>query len=194
MGALREVIKEKTITLHPPPKKLYSAKASFLLPDVEVTSVLNEPARMASTGLFARRWTLLGCAGSQFASAMVDAWTEGVPKELQKQGLPTPGDFQVLRLSLVEGALLRWLRRPLLATMRASMPSERHKTFFCHFGDASEIRRRMNMSNRYLGLVCLVNGDGVVRWHAHGSEMPTDNAIAALATLIKHEIAPVAHM
>ncbi len=73
--------------------------------------------------------------------------------------------------------------------MRRSVPLERQDDFFCHFGDSSEVRRALQMQNRYLGLVCLVDPRGVVRWHVHGNEVPTSKEVGTLARLLTKEMA-----
>jgi len=91
---------------------------------------------------------------------------------------------QVLRLSLAEGTALSWLRWPLLASMRVSVPAARRPSFMVCFGDLTGARRKMRMENRYLGYVCLVDPSGVVRWHVHSSEPPTEAATEALRALL----------
>ena len=45
----------------------------------------------------------------------------------------------------------------------------------------------MQMHNKYFGLVCLVDGNGIVRWHVHGSEVPSDEQVGALAGIIERQ-------
>jgi len=184
MSALREVIHEKTITLHPPPKSLYKHANAYRFPQLQATSLTGDEVAI-DTEFFAGRWSLLGCAGSQFAQPMVDGWMDGVSKALSQK--PSPPSLQLRWLSLVDGRLLGWFRRPLLATMRRSVPSERHAAFLCHFGDSTEPRRRLQMQNRYLGFVCAVDSRGVVRWHVHGSDVPDELQAMTLVDLIVHE-------
>ena len=93
--------------------------------------------------------------------------------------------LQARWLALVEGSIYGWLRRPLLAAMRHSVAAERHGRFLCRFeDDATELRRVLRMSNRYLGYVCLVDPQGSVRWHVHGNEEPDEQEVAALRALV----------
>ena len=46
----------------------------------------------------------------------------------------------------------------------------------------------MQMQNRYLGYVCLVDPDGVVRWHVHGNELPAEAELAAFGSLVQKAI------
>jgi len=182
MAAMREIIHEKTVTLHPPPAALYAQSNAFRFPELQAASLTGY--EVETTSLFTGRWTLLGCAGSRFAQPMVDGWMDGVSAVL-----PESLQLQLRWLSLIDGKLLSWFRRPLLAMMRRSVPSERHCSFLCHFGDSTEPRRRLQMQNRYLGFVCLVDGRGVVRWHVHGSEVPSEEMSLALVKLISREAA-----
>ena len=189
MGALREVIREKSVTLHPPPAALYAQASAFRFPALHATALAShEPVELSESGLFAsHEWTLLGCAGSQFAQPMVDAWVEGTPPLAAAKADGGGGGGELVQarwLSFVDGAVLGWLQRPLLATMRLSVPRERHAHFLCRFGDSSEPRRKMQMQNKYLGFVCLVDRGGVVRWHVHGNEVPAPEELERLAALV----------
>ena len=92
--------------------------------------------------------------------------------------------MQTVRLSLVEATALTWLQRPLLWSIRASVPAEQHGSFYCHFGKAGALKRQLRMENSYLGYVCLVDRTGTVRWHVHSNEPPTDEQVASLAALV----------
>lgn len=186
LGALREVMREKTVTLHPPPDALYGQSSAFRFPDFQATSLANETVQLSPAGLFGGQWTLLGCAGSKFTQPMVDGWVNGVMNALEAESAPV---VQPAWLSLVDGTILSWLRWPLVATMRMSVPREQHASYLCRFGDAADMRRRMHMHNRYLGFVCLVDGQGVVRWHVHGNVVPDEAAVGKLAQLIKKDVA-----
>lgn len=182
LDAWRDIIRDEVKTLHPPPARLYSAKRAFSFPSVEAVGLDGQPARLAADGLFATRLTLLGVSGSRFSEAMVESWLGGV--ESATRELPT---MQTLRLSLVEGAALGWLQRPLLWTMRAGVPAERRGTFYCHFGDADPVRQQLRMENRFLGYVCVVDSAATVRWHVHSSEEPADKDVSRLASLLLAE-------
>ncbi len=199
MNSLRTVIHSKDVTLHPPPAALYAQRDAFRFPDVSVCSLSGEEAALAEGGVFGGRLTLLGCAGSNFAKPMVDGWVCGVSDAVEAAGGAAAGGagggsrgeaavpLQAMWLSLVEGSspiLLRWMRSPLLFSMRMSVSSERHSRFYTHFGDATALRKQMQMTNRYLGYVCLVDGSGVVRWHVHGNEPPSDEEVEGLAKLV----------
>ena len=43
-----------------------------------------------------------------------------------------------------------------------------------------ELRHKLRFTNRYLGYVCVVDEEGVIRWHVHSSEIPTEQQIEAL--------------
>jgi hypothetical protein len=190
MGNLREVIREKNVTVHPPPAVLYSHAASFRFPRMHVTPLAGDDLLLDGTGMFAGRWSLVGCAGSQFAQSMVDGWlTAGDGSDATAASEAEASSLQTMRLSLIDGVLLAWLRRPLLVSMRMSVPRERHAAFMCHFGDSTEARRALHMQNRYLGYVCLVDPEGVVRWHVHGNEPPDERALGTLRKLVHAALA-----
>ena len=187
MGALREAVKAKTTTIHPPPKKLYAQQGAFHFPELSTESLAGESVLLAPGGLFRNQWTLLGCAGSQFAQPMVDSWLDaaaGVPAAAS--GAPA---IQTRWVSLVEGVILGWLKTPLLMGMRASVQRERHEHFLCHFGDVSDARRILQMQNKYLGYVCLVDPRGVVRWHVHGNETASEQEVQLLTQLMAGALA-----
>jgi hypothetical protein len=188
MGDLREVFHAAALTLHPPPDALYTHTTAYRFPPMETTSLLNEASRLDVPHAFGGRWTLLGCAGSNFAQPMVDGWLTGVAGALQERGGAAADALQLRWLSLIERAALGWFARPLLATMRMSIPAERHAAFSCRFGETTDLRADMQMPNRYLGFVCLIDGAGLVRWHVHGNEEPTGEQISALARLLEREV------
>ena len=71
MSSLREVIREKSMTIHAPPKALYSQANSFRFPPMETTSLAGETVQLGvgNGGVFSNdRWTVVGCAGSHFGS------------------------------------------------------------------------------------------------------------------------------
>jgi hypothetical protein len=187
---LRTVLHTRTITEHAAPAALYSQAEAFRFPELTATSLAGDEVPIGvGCGLFANRWTLLGCAGSSFAQEMVDKWLVGAVAEeaaaAEGGAAAAPAGLQARWLALVEGTVLVWFQRPLLASMRRSVPAERHGRFLCRFeSDASELRRKLQMSNRYLGYVCLVDPQGVVRWHVHGNEPPTEEQLAALKSLV----------
>ena len=137
IASIRGVMREKTLTVHAPPARLYSAKRAFSFPFVEARALTGDAARLAADGVFASRLTLLGCSGSRMAQPMVDGWLDGVLSAASAAG---PA-LQTVRLSLVEGGALTWFERPLLWTMRATVPREQHASFFAHFGNAEPVRR-----------------------------------------------------
>jgi hypothetical protein len=47
------------------------------------------------------------------------------------------------------------------------------------------MRRKLRFTNRYLGYVCVVDSAGVVRWHVHSSEIPTEQQIEALRRCLR---------
>jgi len=195
MSALREAVREKMVTLHPPPATLYSHAQGFLFPAMRTVSLTGGEVTLSGcgSGLFAGRWTLLGCAGSAFAQPMVDAWLRAgeatvaaAEATVEAAAQPSlPSQVQRQWLSFIEGRMLEWFQRPLLTMMRRSVPTERHAVFCCHFGDAREARRAIQMQNKYLGYVCLVDPKGVVRWHVHGSEVPSEPEVDALHSLLR---------
>ena len=174
MTSMRTVIRNESVTAHPPPAALYSQREAFRFPELDVTPLSGEPTALSERGLFGGRLTLLGCAGSQFAQPMVDAWvreTSLAVEAMQPAAAaaaaapdappPSPPRLQTCWLSLVEGSsptMLNMLRWPLLMSMRLSVERERQPRFFARFGDATAARKQMQMTNRYLGYVCLVDG------------------------------------
>ena len=113
------------------------------------------------------------------AEPMVNGWLDGVTAATES--VPA---MQTVRLSLIEATALTWLQRPLLWSIRATVPAEQHGSFYCHFGKAGALKRQLRMENSYLGYVCLVDPSGVVRWHVHSSEPPTEAATEALRALL----------
>jgi len=182
VAELRSVIRSEHVTLHAPPAQLYGSAKAFYFPEMVTTSLTAEVVHLNPTGAFRRAPTLVGCTGSRFSEAMVDGWLNGLAGQVDADGTPP---VQTLWLSLVEGLTLRMLQRPLLSSMRWSVPVERHASFLCHFGDSQPEREQLHMSNRYIGYVCLVDEQGVVRWHVHSSEAPTEDALAALRDLLR---------
>ena len=207
-ASIRGVMREKTLTLHAPPPRLYSAKRvcggepnpcrphawsscsrgvrraapqAFSFPFIEASNLLGESVRWddSADGLFASRLTLLGCTGSRMAEPMVNGWLDGVTAATES--VPA---MQTVRLSLIEATALTWLQRPLLWSIRATVPAEQHGSFYCHFGKAGALKRQLRMENSYLGYVCLVDRTGTVRWHVHSNEPPTDEQVASLAALV----------
>jgi len=183
MLSMREVLRTKDLTLHAPPEALYKSEHAFYFPELEVLPLAGGTARIAPDGLLAGRRTLIGCSGSNFAQPMVDGWLDGVASLVEEEG-PSQRP-QLLWLSLVENKLVSFFQRPLMASMRLSVPRERHSSFLCYFGDTAAARKRMRMQSRYLGYVCLADEKGVVRWHVHGNEPPTEAALASLRDLLR---------
>lgn len=96
------------------------------------------------------------------------------------QGTPM---LQTAWLSLVEAVALSWLRRPLLMSMRMSVPVERHSRFYTYFGKSVQVRTQLKMENRFLGYVCLIDR-GIIRWMVHSSAVPSAEEVSSLAALI----------
>ena len=188
---IRGIIHNKTLTLQPPPTMLYGQAEAFWFPALPAVSLAGAEARLAKDGLLAGKATLLGFSSSQMSMGMVDGWLNGAATLLGGGDGDGDGDaavpaaaadpppLQTLRMSLVDNAFVGLLRRPLLASMRMSVPAEQHASFYCYFGDTTAFRTKMGMENKYLGYVCLVDPDGVVRWHVHGSELPAEGDLDA---------------
>jgi len=185
IGELRAAIRNKEpFTIHPPPSKLYESKEAFYFPSVAVRSLGGDMRSLDKADLFKGKRSLVGCAGSRFSEAMVDAWLEGISSNTtsveSNGGASGSPPLQVLRLALVEGTILSLLRMPLLASMRMTVPKSQRDSFFVSFGDTSQMRRQLHVENRYLGYVCLVDEEAVVRWHVHSSEVPSKAQVEAL--------------
>lgn len=196
MTSLREVIREKSVTLHAAPNSLYSQKTAFRFPEMQAESLAGDTVSLSTRGggFFDGKWTVLGCTGSNFAAPMVDGWLTSIGESsaaTATDGPESPSsaamipNVQVRWLSFVEGMLLSWFRRPLLVSMRRSVPSDRHESFLCHFGDSDAARKVLLMQNRYLGYVCVVDPQGVVRWHVHGNEVPGAKDLATLNGILR---------
>ena len=84
---------------------------------------------------------------------MVDSWLDSAtPLLTMKAADEDEPRLQVRWLSFVEGHLMSWLRRPLMASMRSSVPKDRHSTFLCNFAvDTVDVRKALLMQNKYLG-------------------------------------------
>ena len=72
------------------------------------------------------------------------------------------------------------LRAHFEAASRRALLGGGHGAFLCRFGDSGRAREEMRMENRFLGYVCLVDREGVVRWHVHGNETPSEEGAHAL--------------
>ena len=183
------VIRKDRHTVRGPAAALGSPSEAFAFPTLQGHSLAGEEVSLSADGLFHRQLTLLGCCGSQHGQEMVDGWLEGLSAALVPQGPPAL-PVRTVWLSLVDSPGFSWVRMVLVGSMRMSVPKERHDSFVVHFGDSGEMRRRLQMENRHLGYVALVDSQARVRWHVHGSETPTDEEVAALARLIEAEAAP----
>ena len=76
MSSLREVIRD-SLTLHSPPKSMYSQSNAFRFPSMSTVSLTGDEVELKKDGLFSEdQWTLLGLSGNQLAQPMVDSWLE----------------------------------------------------------------------------------------------------------------------
>ncbi|KAL1507141.1 hypothetical protein AB1Y20_007994 [Prymnesium parvum] len=182
---LKGLLKQKTVIVHAPPSSLFSSTASIPFPAFECEPLVGERATLLK--VFGDGITLLGCAGSKFSQEMVDSWLLGTRAAMATGD--GASELNIVWLSLVDSFALGFLRRPLMAAMRMSVPPERQSLFYTYFGDSTQIRTQLKMENKFLGYVCVIDR-GLVRWIAHSNEIPTDKDVQALSSLLLRAMQP----
>uniref|UniRef100_A0A7S4B1J0 Uncharacterized protein n=2 Tax=Chrysotila carterae TaxID=13221 RepID=A0A7S4B1J0_CHRCT len=147
-------------------------------------SLKGEKVHLSAEKHFKDKVTLVSCIGSRFSQRMVDAWLNG----MMSADIPeTDRPSQVVWLNFAEGPLfyIGIFRRMLLISARYQFSTEKQACTLYHFGNSLQVRQRLGMTNRYLGYVCAVDSQGIVRWHVHAMDPPEQEELAALGKLIR---------
>ncbi|KAJ3070880.1 Mitochondrial ATPase complex subunit atp10 [Podochytrium sp. JEL0797] len=84
----------------------------------------------------------------------------------------------IVQLNVEEDATKSWALKLFEPWIRRGVPVERRGQYLIHCGSILEERNRIGMTNRVLGWVHLVDGQGMVRWSAHGPAK--EHEVAAL--------------
>ena len=88
---------------------------------------------------------------------------------------------QVVRITINEGRIDRWLHPFILSGTKNKVRMEDHSKTLLYYGNAEEMRDILRMHNMYTGYVFLVDGIGRIRWA--GSGEGSDAEVKLMITL-----------
>lgn len=101
---------------------------------------------------------------------------------------PPPGTLRVLDMNVMEGWVLRFFRGPLFRGLLQASPPWLADNVVAHLPTHTEVLcGELQVHNRLLGYVFLLDAQGRVRWRAHGVPQPEE--LAALVAVSQELLA-----
>jgi ATPase complex subunit ATP10 len=122
--------------------------------------------------------TLVAIAFRRQAQRMLDSWL--VPFERAFGEQPTVTVYEV---PMIEGRIFKWMASTIDAGMRAGIPKEKHNHVVTYYGNAAKYRQILEMEDRSLGYIFLLDPEGRIRWRGEGFAEPDE--IDRMITLTK---------
>ena len=103
---------------------------------------------------------LIGIAFVRKAQLMLDSWLE--PFEDVCKG------ESIYEVPMIEGAFWKIFSGFIDGGMRAGIPEDKHDNVMTFYGNASEIRKELDMDDKSLGYVFLLDDDGIIQFSGKG--------------------------
>lgn len=141
--------------------------------DVDGTTVTLPP-------LMRSRVTLVGVSMRQLGAKNLQTWTSPFARRvhLSPRAIEHTG---MLHISLVDNNFLRIFKKWLLKDLRKAETDLSLQRRSClKIGDVADIRKTLDVTNRLVGYVFLLDHEGVIRWR--GSGVATEPELADLFT------------
>jgi ATPase complex subunit ATP10 len=112
--------------------------------------------------------TLVAISSKEFGARLLPSWVEPFEKALCNTSNDNFNRYEVVRITINEGRINRWLHPFILSGTKKKVRIEDHSKTLLYYGDAEEMRDILRMHNLYTGYVFLVDGIGRVRWAGSG--------------------------
>jgi len=104
---------------------------------------------------------LVGVAFKRDAQEMLDSWTDYFD-------ILCEGKKDIYELPMIEGTLWKIFSSFIDRGMRSGIPEEMHDNVVTHYGDASEVKEKLEIEDEDLGYVFLLDEDGRVLFKGEG--------------------------
>jgi ATPase complex subunit ATP10 len=134
---------------------LVKAEKATHVPDIPATTLSGR--RVSIRDVLSGRVSLLTACFVQFGQKHVDSYTQHLLSQVQH-----------VELNIQENVLKRGIVYMSLPYMRHTIPKHHHDTYLLCLRNMGDFKRRMGISNTYIGWAFLVDHEQRVRWSAHG--------------------------
>ena len=116
--------------------------------------------------------TLVAISSKEFGARLLPSWVDPFEKSLCNTD--DTNKFEVIRITINEGRIDRWLHPFILSGTRKKIRIADHANTLLYYGDAEEMKDVLRMHNMYTCYVFLVDGIGRVRWAGSGEGTETE--------------------
>lgn len=120
-------------------------------------------SEVAIPGAAAGRIALISVAFERHAQEMLDSWSEPFVRKFG--GNET---YVTYELPVIDAFWPRLMSFSIDAGMRSGIPREKHPYVVTYYGDSTAFRQALEISDRSLGYVYLLDHQGVIRWAGSG--------------------------
>jgi len=104
---------------------------------------------------------LIGVAFKRDAQEMLDSWTNYFD-------ILCEGKKDVYELPVIEGSLWKIFSGFIDRGMKSGIPEEKHDKVVTHYGDASEVKKKLEIEDENLGYVFLLDKYGRILYKGEG--------------------------
>jgi hypothetical protein len=132
------------------------------LPRLEATAL--DGSRLTLPDSVAARITLVGFGYQREAQKDIDSWFEPFRREYSSDGT-----FRACEVPMMGTRIPGLLRGVVNGGMRRAIPRESWRWVAPFYGNIDEYSKRLGVSDRSRVQMFLLDGSGVIRWHAAGS-------------------------
>lgn len=117
--------------------------------------------------------TLVALSFKQFGFAQLESWVKPFMERVHEKGKSKceikPPPVQVVHLSAMEGGFIaNLLKGSVLSGLKKVTPPQLHATSLVFVGDVNPMVESLDVSNRLVGHIFLVDKEGRVRWRGCG--------------------------
>ncbi|MBS3781869.1 MAG: hypothetical protein KGY66_04235 [Candidatus Thermoplasmatota archaeon] len=104
---------------------------------------------------------LVGVAFKRDAQEMLDSWTHYFD-------ILCEGKKDIYELPVIEGSLWKIFSSFIDKGMKSGIPEERHDKVVTHYGDASDVKEKLEIEDETLGYVFLLDENGRILFKGEG--------------------------
>eukprot|EP00292_Cryptomonas_paramecium_P000665 CAMPEP_0113688824 /NCGR_PEP_ID=MMETSP0038_2-20120614/16775_1 /TAXON_ID=2898 /ORGANISM="Cryptomonas paramecium" /LENGTH=215 /DNA_ID=CAMNT_0000609731 /DNA_START=79 /DNA_END=726 /DNA_ORIENTATION=- /assembly_acc=CAM_ASM_000170 len=151
-------------------EKLVDAKSARNFPKLEGVKLTGD--KTTSSDVLRGKVSLVTISLRDIARPMIPSWTKPFSDKFSSNQ-----HVQVVDIFFVEGAVYKMFQGMMVSSVKKRIPQEAWASTFLTFDSNKEIRKELDLTNRLVAYILLVDQEGRVRWkgvgYAHPNELKT---------------------
>jgi hypothetical protein len=105
---------------------------------------------------------LIIIAFERTAQSMIDSWMVAIAAQGRQE------DILIYEIPMIDSVVWRAMRRVIDGGMRSGIPVSRYDFVMTYYGDTRLFREELEMDDRTLAYLFLLDHEGIIRWSGRG--------------------------